>query len=108
VYYIDVKIRSQALFLLLLVLLTSCSSGEPEVSANELVELGCNEYTTPKGLNYFTQAADLDEKYRELAKSSSALQLFLGNKEIKNLDAGTRGALGIQAYDDLATINSYC
>jgi len=102
------RIRFQAPLLVVFIFLTGCSPGEPEVSANELVELGCKEYATPKGLDYFTQAADLDEKYRELAKSSSALQLFLGNKGIKNLDAGTRGALGIQAYDDLATINSYC
>jgi len=94
--------------LLALVLLSSCSTGEPEISAEELVNLGCANYSTPTGLDYFTQAANIDEKYRELANSSSALQLFLSNKGLKNLDAGTRGALGVQAFDDLATIKSFC
>ena len=100
----------QLLTLISSILITGCTSGEPQVSPQELVKLGCADFISPKGLSYFTQAADLDERFRELAKSTSAIQTFISSTRggVTTLDAVTLSVLKVQAYDDLATINSYC
>ncbi len=92
-----------------LILITGCSTQPDPISAEELVAEGCKDYRSTAALNKFSEAADIDEKYRNLAQNVSSLQTslsFLENKSIT--DKQTQRILALKVLDNLSIINSFC
>ena len=90
------------------VFLSGCTLSEPEATAEELVESGCADYQSAEGLEYFRQAANIDEKYRGLVQSVSALQINLKLIENDNVAAEVKRTIALKMIEDLAIKNSFC
>ena len=88
--------------------LSGCTVSEPKASAEELVESGCADYQNAEGLEYFRQAANIDEKYRGLVQSVSALQINLKLIESDSLATEFKRAIALKMIEDLAIKNSFC
>ena len=91
------------------IMITGCSSQVDPVSADELVAEGCKDYRSAAALSKFSEAADIDEKYRNLAQNVSSLQtslLLLENKSIT--DKQIQMVLALKVLDNLSIINSFC
>lgn len=95
--------------LLPLILITGCSSQVDPVSADELVAEGCKDYRSAAALSKFSEAADIDEKYRNLAQNVSSLQTSLSLLENKSItDKQIQRVLALKVLDNLSIINSFC
>ncbi len=88
--------------------LSGCSANEPKVTAEELIESGCANYQSAEGLEYFRQAANIDEKYRGLVQSVSALQINLKLIENDSVAAEVKRTIALKMIEDLAIKNSFC
>ena len=88
--------------------MTGCAASEPELSAKDLVKLGCEDYQSDKGLRYFEQAADLDSQYRALSQSVNAIQINLILIKSDKLGSDFKKSLALKSLADLAVINSFC
>jgi len=92
-----------------LILITGCSSRLDPVSAEELVAEGCKDYRSAAALSMFSEAADIDEKYRNLAQNVSSLQTSMSLIENKSItDNQIKRALALKVLDNLSTIKSFC
>jgi hypothetical protein len=90
-------------------MITGCSSQLDPVSAEELVAEGCKDYRSTAALSMFSEAADIDEKYRNLAQNVSSLQTSMSLIENKSItDNQIKRALALKVLDNLSTINSFC
>ncbi len=97
------------ILILPLILVTGCSSQPAPVSAEELVTQGCKDYRSTAALSKFSEAADLDEKYRNLAQNVSSLQTSMSLIENKSItDNQIKKALALKVLDNLSVINSFC
>ena len=95
--------------ILSLILITGCSSQVDPVSADELVAEGCKDYRSAAALSKFSEAADIDEKYRNLAQNVSSLQTSLSLLENKSItDKQIQRVLALKVLDNLSIINSFC
>ena len=88
--------------------LSGCTASEPEATAEELVESGCAKYQSAEGLEYFRKAADIDEKYRGLVQSVSALQINLKLIESDSVATEVKRTIALRMIEDLAIKNSFC
>jgi len=98
---------------LILITITISGCGEsnqspPAPTAEELVTAGCKDYNSKAALQKFSTAAELDEKFRMLAVSASALQNALVTLKSENLDPKVGQQLALQSLQDLAVIQSFC
>jgi hypothetical protein len=59
-------------------------------------------------LEYFRQAANIDEKYRGLVQSVSALQINLKLIENDSVAAEVKRTIALKMIEDLAIKNSFC
>ena len=91
-----------------IVFLSGCSANEAKVTAEELVESGCANYQSTEGLEYFRQAANIDEKYRGLVQSVSALQINLKLIENDSVAVEVKRTIALKMIEDLAVKNSFC
>jgi uncharacterized protein YlxW (UPF0749 family) len=92
-----------------LILITGCSSQVDPISAEELVAEGCKDYRSAAALSKFSEAADIDEKYRNLAQNVSSLQTSMSLIENKSItDNQIKRTLALKVLDNLSTINSFC
>ncbi len=90
-------------------MITGCSSQLDPVSAEELVAEGCKDYRSTAALSMFSEAADIDEKYRNLAQNVSSLQTSMSLIENKSItDNQIKRALALKVLDNLSTIKSFC
>jgi hypothetical protein len=90
-------------------MITGCSSQLDPVSAEELVAEGCKDYRSTAALSMFSEAADIDEKYRNLAQNVSSLQTSMSLIENKSItDLQIKRTLALKVLDNLSTINSFC
>ena len=90
-------------------MLTGCSSQLEQLFAEELVSEGCKDYRSAGALSKFSEAADIDEKYRNLAQNVSSLQTSMSLIENKSItDNQIKRALALKVLDNLSIINSYC
>jgi len=90
-------------------MITGCSSQLDPVSAEELVAEGCKDYRSTAALSMFSEAADIDEKYRNLAQNVSSLQTSMSLIENKSItDNQIKRTLALKVLDNLSTINSFC
>jgi len=91
------------------IMLSGCSSQVDPVSAEELVAEGCKDYRSAAALSKFSEAADIDEKYRNLAQNVSSLQTSLSLLENKSItDNQIQRVLALKVIDNLSIINSFC
>lgn len=91
------------------IMITGCSSQVDPVSADELVAEGCKDYRSAAALSKFSEAADIDEKYRNLAQNVSSLQTSLSLLENKSItDKQIQRVLALKVLDNLSIINSFC
>lgn len=72
------------------------------------MESGCEDYQSAEGLDYFRQAANIDEKYKGLVQSISALQVNLKLIENDSVAAEVKRTIALRMIEDLATKNSFC
>ena len=100
---------TKLIVILPLILITGCSSQVDPVSAEELVAEGCKDYRSAAALSKFSEAADIDEKYRNLAQNVSSLQTSLSLLENKSItDKQIQRVLALKVLDNLSIINSFC
>ena len=99
------------LIILITILISGCSKGDQSPAAptaEELVTAGCKDYKSKAALQKFSAAAELDEKFRMLAVSTSTLQNNLVTLRSENLDRKVGQQLALQTLQDLAVIQSFC
>ena len=81
------------------------------LTASELVNLGCQDYSSLTSLDNFSSAAEIDEQYRVLAVSANSyknFQLITKSEDFKNLDREIIRQWAIKSLQDLAVIHSFC
>ena len=88
--------------------MAGCAVSEPELTAKDLVKLGCEDYQSDEALRYFKQAADIDGQYRALSQSVNAIQINLILIKSDKLSSDFKKSLALKSLADLAVIKSFC
>lgn len=103
--------RLRLLILASVLLLSGCANSPEQESADSLVRRGCqsaSDSNYSRNISLFTQAANLDEKYRELVRATVNVRESFELLDRGNLDPTFKQGLLLKIVDNNAVIASYC